>query len=338
MKRVGWLIWLLLAFAAIVVAVDVVSAHNCSSPADCEETPNYNTTIAVGGGAVAVTTAILTSTMGTGTETVVGEGTDEEEAGEDVDPCLDLQSAFDLARAEVMAKQKLLEMMRQWSNAQEVQYDNFKNSSFWNHTISVGFMGGGLASSAAGPALRGMKGAARWLGVEFAKDALAKRLAEAFTKSLGQTLATQMAAAMHKQGINWGDIAKKPVDSLYKSGLQEVLQDGLNAEYADSLLARGVKPDSKLFERATRMFNSNVAQQAGDLFNNALQLQGAIMGLWNMGSDFDKMSKWREMIHKVNLQIIDEEAALWDLKDAMYDAKAELDNCRDRVSMGLPVG
>ena len=55
---------IVLAVALLVTAAQPALAHDCSSPADCEQTAGYNAIIALAGGALALASGLIGNAIG----------------------------------------------------------------------------------------------------------------------------------------------------------------------------------------------------------------------------------------------------------------------------------
>jgi hypothetical protein len=66
---------LLLAIALVLVSAQPALAHDCSSPADCEQTAGYNAVIALAGGVLALAAGLFGNAIG-------GGGTPADQAGD----------------------------------------------------------------------------------------------------------------------------------------------------------------------------------------------------------------------------------------------------------------
>jgi hypothetical protein len=64
---------LILTVALLVAAAQPALAHDCSSPADCEQTAGYNAVIAVAGGALALASGLIGNAVG-GSEAPADQG------------------------------------------------------------------------------------------------------------------------------------------------------------------------------------------------------------------------------------------------------------------------
>ena len=66
---------LVLAVFLALAAAQPALAHDCSSPADCEQTAGYNAVIALAGGALALASGLIGNAIG-GSEAPADQGTD----------------------------------------------------------------------------------------------------------------------------------------------------------------------------------------------------------------------------------------------------------------------
>ena len=66
----------LLTLALLLAAAQPALAHDCSSPADCEQTAGYNAIIALAGGALALASGLIGNAIG-GSDAPADQGTSD---------------------------------------------------------------------------------------------------------------------------------------------------------------------------------------------------------------------------------------------------------------------
>ena len=66
---------MILAASLVLAGTQPALAHDCASPADCEQTAGYNAVIALAGGALALASGLIGNAIG-GSEAPADQGTD----------------------------------------------------------------------------------------------------------------------------------------------------------------------------------------------------------------------------------------------------------------------
>lgn len=247
---------------------------------------------------VAGTTGVVIQNVINGGKTKTGKTKkvkEEDSPGED--PCSGERGEFNIARANLRGLLASREQVQNYLTMLETQYENSRQSSYWNGAVNVAMLGG----SVFGRAARGV------IGWTVARS-LAKNVAVSMATALGSTVAKQVLQTLAGQGINPEDLVKGPLKSgqnaIVKNAIKEaVMQQQMN------ILGKGLNPNGPVYKAVLRGVDKNWASPAANLFGDTLSVLSTGVGIMDGAKKLEGirglMSRARSRLSSIDLDLMD---------------------------------
>ena len=124
-------------------------------------------------------------------------------------------------------------------------------------------------------------------------------------------------------------VVAKTIDTELKEGIKEALRE----KAAETLKETGtsIPTDSPVF----RGMVENMTTEAMEAFETFTQGVAGVTGLYGMLSKYGELKGFSDKIHDLRMRIIELDGENDMLKDTFLGMKYDLENCRERVAMGL---
>jgi hypothetical protein len=291
----------LLVSIAIMIPTMTAFADDCLSDplnaADCVRTPGARQVMTTGIG-VAGTAGVVIQNVINGGKTKTKEPKKEKEEdfpGED--PCGGERGEFNMARANLRTLLASREQIQNYLTMLETQYENARQSSYWNGAVNVAMLGG----SVFGRAARGV------LGWTVARS-LAKNVAVSMATALGSTVAKQVLQTLAGAGINPEDLVTGSMDSGRDAIIKEAIKDAVIRDQM-KILGRGLDPNGPVFKAVLNGVDTNWATPAADLFGDTLSVLSTGVGIMDGAKKLEGirglMSRVRSKLSGIDINLMD---------------------------------
>ena len=299
----------LLVSIAIMIPTMTAFADDCLSDplnaADCVRTPGARQVMTTGIG-IAGTAGVVIQNVINGGKTETEEGEEEEEPEKEKekeedfpgeDPCGGERGEFNIARGNLRSLLASREQVQNCITMLETQYENSRQSSYWNGAVNVAMLGGSVFGRAARSAI----------GWTVARS-LAKNVAVSMATALGSTVAKQVLQTLAGQGINPEDLVKGPLESgqneIVKNAIKEaVIQQQMN------ILGKGLNPNGPVYKAVLNGVDSNWASPAADLFGDTLSVLSTGVGIFDGAKKLEGirglLSRARSRLSSIDIKLMD---------------------------------
>lgn len=250
----------------------------------------------------------------------------EEEPKEEApaDPCGELQGRYDEGRAIWMLRHNSVQSMRKLVTRLEADYLARNESLF--------------ASQVANLAMQAVSVFRTRLPVKAPAPT-------SFLQRFGDTGQDVLVEAFMEQGVKTATDAGGPsgLDAIaaydkttagtINTELKEGIKEGLRKKAAETLKETGtsIPPDSPVYQGMV----NNMTTEAMEAFETFTAGVAGVTGLYGMLSKYGDMKGFADKIHELRMRIIDLDGENDMLKDTFQGRKYDLENCRERVAMGL---
>jgi hypothetical protein len=292
------------------LGASVASAHDCSSPLDCEQTGGYNGVISLAGGGLALGGALLGSQLGSKNGNGAGG------------PCASEEARMRQASANARVANSALQSMRSVMITLEEQYENTRESSYWTGAIDTAMLAGSVLS----------KPVQSVLGIKV-RQALSAKVVEAMVKGFGKELAKDLVRAAEDQNINLEDLMKKPMESGMKKVLLEQLKENITSRKMQELLKAGVRAGDfrgatfdiirgKAYEEMRKSIADRLAGPIADSVGNMLDIYKIADGVFS----------GRAKLEAIRASLSQTRGHIFRLESELEDALSELDLARSALN------
>ncbi len=297
----------LLVSIAIMIPTMTAFADDCLSDplnaADCVRTPGARQVMTTGIG-IAGTAGVVIQNVINGGKTETEEGEEEpekkKEKEEDFpgeDPCGGERREFNMARAKLRSLLVSREQIQNYLTMLETQYENTRQSSYWNGAVNVAMLGG----SVFGRAARGLIG---WT----VSRSLAQSVAVSMATALGSTVAKQVLQTLAGAGINPEDLVTGSIDSARNETIKEAIKDAVMRDQM-KILGRGLDPNGPVFKAVMKGVDTNWATPAADLFGDTLSVLSTGVGIMDGAKKLEGirglMSRVRSRLSSIDIKLMD---------------------------------
>ncbi len=295
----------LLVSIALMIPTMIVFADDCKrdllNAADCLRTPGTRQVITTGIGIAGTGGVVIQNVLNGGkTETEETEEKPEKEKEEDFpgeDPCSGERGDFNIARANLRGLLASREQIQNYLTMLDTQYENARQSSFWNGAVNVAMLGGSVFGRAA-------RGAIGWT----VGRSLAQSVTVSIATALGSTVAKQVLQTLAGAGINPEDLVTGPLDSARNEVIKDAIQDALIRDQM-RILGRGLDPNGPVYQAVRSGVKTNWAIPAADLFGDTLSVLSTGVGILDGAKKLEGirglMSKVRSRLSGIDLQLMD---------------------------------
>ncbi len=323
-KRLIIFTYLLVAIALMIPTM-IVFADDCErdplNAADCLRTPGTRQVITTGIGIAGTGGVVIQNVLNGGkTETGETEEKPEKEKEEDFpgeDPCSGERGEFNIARANLRSLLASREQVQNFLTMLNTQYENTRQSSYWNGAVNVAMLGG----SVFGRAARGL------LGWTVARS-LAQNVAVSMATALGSTVAKQVLQTLAGQGINPEDLVTGSMDSGRDAIIKEAIKDAVIRDQM-KILGRGLDPNGPVFKAVMNGVDTNWATPAADLFGDTLSVLSTGVGIMDGAK---KLEGIRGLISRVSSRLSSIDLDLMDARSEIELSQHSLDLCKNGES------
>ncbi len=253
--------------------------------------------------------------------TAVATARDEE--GSTDDPCGGVAAELRAARGQWEQQLERCQSLERFILRLEEQYRVRNESMFWGQAFDVGMFGASFAS--AGGALgRTAMDRARGIVTQAAAEAVAK---EALQRAMTRGHQTDFLAMAH-------GLANKVGHDNWVQHTQHAVRNAFTDARAAELVKQGFAKGSPEFRKMMAEWTKH-ANAMTKFVGDTVGMAGKATGLVTMFNDYAQLKDFGARIHKMRLHLIDMEDTLATLHDAITPAQHALENCRERVAMGL---
>ena len=315
----------LLVSIALMIPTMIVFADDCErdplNAADCLRTPGTRQVITTGIGIAGTGGVVIQNVLNGGkTETEETEEKPEKEKEEDFpgeDPCSGERGEFNIARANLRSLLASREQIQNFLTMLNTQYENTRQSSYWNGAVNVAMLGGSVFGRAA-------RGAIGWTVAR----SLSQNVAVSMATALGSTVASQVLQTLAGAGINPEDLVTGPDNAarneIIKATIKEVvMQQQMN------ILGRGLDPNGPVYQAVMRGVDTNWASPAADLFGDTLSVLTIGTGIWDGAK---KLEGIRGLISRVSSRLSSIDLDLMDARSEIELSQHSLDLCKNGES------
>jgi hypothetical protein len=264
----------LLVSIALMIPTMTAFADDCLrdplNAADCVRTPGARQVITTGIG-VAGTAGVVIQNVINGETTETEEGEDEEEEEEEPekekeedvpgeDPCSGDREQFNIARANLRSLLASREQVQNYLTMLETQYENTRQSSYWNGAVNVAMLGGSVFG-------RAVRGAIGWTVAR----TLAQNVAVSMATALGSGVASQVLQTLSGAGIKPEDLAKGTLDAAKNEIVKDAIKDAVMQQQMN-ILGKGLDPNGPVYQAVKQGVDTNWASPAADLFGDTMSV------------------------------------------------------------------
>jgi hypothetical protein len=274
--------------------------------ADCVRTPGARQVITTGIGVAGTAGVVIQNVInGETTETEEGEEEEEEEKPAKVkekdvpgeDPCSGDRQRFNIARGNLRSLLASREQVQNYLTMLDTQYENARQSSYWNGAVNVGMLGGSVFG-------RAIRGAIGWTVAR----SLAQNVAVSMTTALGSGVASQVLQTLAGAGIKPEDLVTGTLDAGRNEFIKDAIQDAVMRDQM-RILGRGLDPNGPVYQAVQRGVKTNWAGPAADLFGDTMSVlntgAGIIDGVQKLEGIRGLMSKVRARLSSIDLDLMD---------------------------------
>ena len=303
-KRLIIFTYLLVAIALMIPTM-IVFADDCErdplNAADCLRTPGTRQVITTGIGIAGTGGVVIQNVLNGGkTETEETEEKPEKEKEEDFpgeDPCSGERGEFNMARGNLRSLLASREQVQNYLTMLETQYENARQSSYWNGAVNVGMLGGSVFGRAARAAL----------GWTVARS-LAQNVAVSMATALGSGIASQVLQTLAGAGIKPEDLATGSMDAARNEFIKDAIKDAVMRDQM-RILGRGLDPNGPVYQAVRRGVDTNWASPAADLFGDTMSVLSTGVGIMDGAKKLEGirglMSRVRSRLSSIDLQLMD---------------------------------
>jgi len=297
----------LLVSIAIMIPTMTAFADDCLSDplnaADCVRTPGARQVMTTGIG-VAGTAGVVIQNVINGGKTETEEGEEEEEPEKEKeedfpgeDPCSGERGEFNIARANLRSLLASREQVQNYLTMLETQYENARQSSYWNGAVNVGMLGGSVFG-------RAIRGAIGWTVAR----SLAQNVAVSMATALGSGIASQVLQTLAGAGIKPEDLATGSMDAARNEFIKDAIKDAVMRDQM-RILGRGLDPNGPVYQAVRRGVDTNWASPAADLFGDTMSVLSTGVGIMDGAKKLEGirglMSRVRSKLSSIDLQLMD---------------------------------
>ena len=320
----------LLVSIALMIPTMTAFADDCLrdplNAADCVRTPGARQVITTGIGIAGTAGVVIQNVInGETTETEEGEEEEEEEeeepekeeevAGED--PCAGDRERFNIARGNLRSLLASREQIQNYLTMLETQYENARQSSYWNGAVNVGMLGGSVFG-------RAIRGAIGWTVAR----SLAQNVAVSMATALGSGIASQVLQSLAGAGINPEALAQGTLDAGQNEIVKNAIKDAVMQDQM-RILGRGLDPNGPVYQAVRRGVDTNWASPAADLFGDTMSVLSTGVGIMDGAK---KLAGIRGLMSKVRSRLSSIDLDLMDARSEIELSQHSLDLCLNSES------
>lgn len=301
----------LLVSIALMIPTMTAFADDCLrdplNAADCVRTPGARQVMTTGIGVAGTAGVVIQNVINgetTETETEEEEEEEEEEPEEEKeedfpgeDPCAGDRAQFNIARANLRSLLASREQVQNYLTMLETQYENARQSSYWNGAVNVGMLGGSVFG-------RAIRGAIGWTVAR----SLAQNVAVSMATALGSGVASQVLQSLAGSGINPEALVQGSLSSAENEIVKNAIKDAVMQQQM-SILGRGLDPNGPVYQAVRRGVESNWANPAADLFGDTMSVLTTGVGILDGAKKLEGirglMSKVRARLSSIDLDLMD---------------------------------
>ena len=323
-KRLIIFTYLLVAIALMIPTM-IVFADDCErdplNAADCLRTPGTRQVITTGIGIAGTGGVVIQNVLNGGkTETGETEEKPEKEKEEDFpgeDPCSGERGEFNMARGNLRSLLASREQVQNYLTMLDTQYENARQSSYWNGAVNVGMLGGSVFGRAA-------RGAIGWT----VGRSLAQSVTVSIATALGSTVAKQVLQTLAGAGINPEDLVTGPIDAARNEVIKDAIKDAVMRDQM-RILGRGLDPNGPVYRAVSSSVKNNWAIPAADLFGDTLSVLSTGVGIFDGAK---KLEGIRGLLSRARSRLSSIDIKLMDARSEIELSQHSLDLCKNGES------
>jgi hypothetical protein len=249
-----------------------------------------------------------------------------------VDPCAPAARHQAAALSASLATGSALQILRSQRTYLDLLWEQTRESGFWSATFDLATLAGSAFTK---PVAAGM-------GIAIARQSLASKVAEAGLKALGKELAKDLVKHLEDQGIDFSDLALKPLGGVQsKEGPQWVPSGASGKFYAEKIkdaltqlelnrTARRMLGTGEIASGAEtgplkRLIENNYSGPISEVIGHTVSVAMMGNGIFKSHEKLDAILK---AIRVVDDHVIQLELRFEDTQDQLHQAVDELNRCR----------